>query len=122
MKDETRNEIGRILAQYEQEEAASQRRQEKRETDLATFPDRFNSIGRDVIKPALEEFRREIIAKGHDADVELTEHAADPSRQTRNGIDRDEALLDGVAHRLVQQAHEAVDRICEPISLCRSEA
>jgi hypothetical protein len=67
MKIETKNQLEKILAAYDEKVAEAERKAEaKRAADLA-FPERFSKLRAETIRPAIQAFVDALSGHGHEA-------------------------------------------------------
>jgi hypothetical protein len=76
MKDEAKNQLRRILGDYDEKLAETERADAASRAAHAAFPERFATLRADTIRPALEEIVELLNKRGHDASVREQEESS----------------------------------------------
>jgi hypothetical protein len=98
MKDDTKNELTRILGLYDDRLAEAARAEAaKRAAELA-FPGRYAALRSNAIRPALQEFADILNGRGH----EVTVRELEESTSSEGGV-----TLASIALRIAPKTHAA---------------
>jgi hypothetical protein len=76
MKDEAKTQLAKILGDYDAKLAETARVDAENRAAHAAFPDRFATLKREVVRPALEEIAAMLNASGHEASVREQEESS----------------------------------------------
>jgi hypothetical protein len=102
MNDDTRNQLRRIVAAYDEKLAEAERVDTARRAAHEAFPGRFVSLKTGTIQPAIQEIADMLNERGHRASV----HEQDESSTTAGGIKSAAVWLRVVPKPFAQKAAE----------------